>query len=210
MLPQDIEVWKAVDLPAPEQMRYIPDNCVICSCEGLGITALAGGDYDGDVVMVSTDADTPDGRAVPKLQAAASFAKENLPKTAPQPCNSLVDYINHCCRAPTPQLRGVTCAWAERAQLSAWKARFPLKKRTPAHPPPPDTCFAESVVMSTVAVERVSVSKPTLKMMLAQDAVRLPVGQRCPRRVRCAEEARREGFGPVLVMNCIDMVGESR
>ena len=46
MLPQDIEVWEAVDLPAPEKMRYIPAQEIICSCKGLGVTALAGGDDD--------------------------------------------------------------------------------------------------------------------------------------------------------------------
>ena len=57
MLPQDIEAWEAVDLPSPVDMRFLPDNCIICSCQGLGELALAGGDYDGDVVMVSTDPD---------------------------------------------------------------------------------------------------------------------------------------------------------
>ena len=137
MLPEDIEVWESVDPPAPEQMRFLPDNCIICSCESLGVTSLGGGDYDGDVIFISTDPDlarlvanTPDGRSLKKLRAATRFAKENLARKDLVECSSFMDYINYCRRVDTPSIRGDTCVLAERAQMAAWAARYPAKKRT--------------------------------------------------------------------------------
>ena len=55
MLPSDIEIWESV--PLPDDATLVPNNCIICSCKGMGVLALAGGDYDGDVVFFSSDRD---------------------------------------------------------------------------------------------------------------------------------------------------------
>ena len=46
--PSDIEVWEAVQWPG--DLKAVPTNCIVCSVRGKGITALAGGDSDGDDV----------------------------------------------------------------------------------------------------------------------------------------------------------------
>eukprot|EP00972_Heterocapsa_arctica_P101798 14998558-Heterocapsa_arctica.AAC.1 len=76
MLPGDIEVWEA--MPVPAGWRVLPKNTIVCSRIGIGVVALAGGDYDGDQVAVCAcrlllkilDL-TTDGQQHPTLQAAA-------------------------------------------------------------------------------------------------------------------------------------------
>ena len=53
--PSDIEVWEAVQWPG--DLKAVPTNCIICSVRGKGITALAGGDSDGDDVAVTLNQD---------------------------------------------------------------------------------------------------------------------------------------------------------
>ena len=124
-------------LPPAVDLRFLPDNCVICSCKSWGVIALAGGDYDGDVIMICTSPDllpflaaTRSRCCIRKLQSAAGFAKRQLVRKAPEPCSSLLDYINFCRKVPTPEVRGVTCAAADRVQMVTWKAKFPCKTRT--------------------------------------------------------------------------------
>jgi hypothetical protein len=47
LLPTDMEIWEAV--PWPEHRWAIPNNSIVCTQLGMGITALGGGDYDGDI-----------------------------------------------------------------------------------------------------------------------------------------------------------------
>ena len=53
ILPTDLEVWTAK--PWPKGSGPIPNNTIICSTLGLGLTALGGGDYDGDDVSITTN-----------------------------------------------------------------------------------------------------------------------------------------------------------
>lgn len=52
ILASDIEVWEAVAWP-PE-WGPAPDNFLVCTSQGYGIAALAGGDCDSDDVAVMT------------------------------------------------------------------------------------------------------------------------------------------------------------
>ena len=51
--PTDLETWSA--RPWPVENKWPIDNALICSTQGLGVTALAGGDYDGDEVFITAD-----------------------------------------------------------------------------------------------------------------------------------------------------------
>eukprot|EP00973_Karenia_brevis_P042844 5931175-Karenia_brevis.AAC.1 len=53
MLPTDIEVWESI-LP-PATSAYLPNNAIIVSRKGTGVARLSGGDYDGDILMFSSD-----------------------------------------------------------------------------------------------------------------------------------------------------------
>ena len=46
MLPWDFEVWRAMSVPPGV---LIPENTIIVSAEGRGVSDMAGGDYDGDI-----------------------------------------------------------------------------------------------------------------------------------------------------------------
>lgn len=50
--PTDIEVWEA---RVPPAFSLIPNNSVVCSINGAGVTSLSGGDYDGDEIAYSAD-----------------------------------------------------------------------------------------------------------------------------------------------------------
>ena len=51
--PADLQIWTA--RPWPKDKWAIPNNCIVCSTRGPGLTALGGGDYDGDTVFVSAN-----------------------------------------------------------------------------------------------------------------------------------------------------------
>ena len=106
MLPEDSEVREAVDPLAPEQMRFLPDNCHICSCQSLVVTSLGGGGYDGDVIFISTDpalarlvANSPDGRELP-------HASQRKPCSKGPGGAQHIEYLNYCRRVDTPSSRG--------------------------------------------------------------------------------------------------------
>ena len=40
-------------IPLPCHAKFVPNNTLICSREGCGLDNLGGGDYDGDLVMIS-------------------------------------------------------------------------------------------------------------------------------------------------------------
>jgi hypothetical protein len=48
-LPTDMEEWLAIPVPTG---LVVEDNCVVVSAEGHGVSRMAGGDYDGDLVMI--------------------------------------------------------------------------------------------------------------------------------------------------------------
>ena len=49
-----LSYWEA--LPWPKEAGPIPNNAIICTTQGPGLTALGGGDYDGDDVSVTDNA----------------------------------------------------------------------------------------------------------------------------------------------------------
>ena len=53
MQPSDIQVWEAC--PLPEHAWFVPDNCCICTKIGSGCVSLGGGDYDGDLLMFTSN-----------------------------------------------------------------------------------------------------------------------------------------------------------
>eukprot|EP00435_Cladocopium_sp_Y103_P009058 s5577_g2.t1 len=63
--PGDLRVFRAVLCPLP--LTWLPVNCIPLTVNGYGITLLAGGDNDGDTVMV-----TLNGGPVAFLKATAA------------------------------------------------------------------------------------------------------------------------------------------
>jgi len=53
MQPSDIQVCEAC--PLPEHAWFVPDNCCICTKIGSGCVSLGGGDYDGDLLMFTSN-----------------------------------------------------------------------------------------------------------------------------------------------------------
>lgn len=47
------EVWTAKEWP--KDLWAIPNNAIVCATVGMGLTALGGGDYDGDMAAVSAN-----------------------------------------------------------------------------------------------------------------------------------------------------------
>lgn len=74
-LASDIEVWEAVAWP-PE-WGPAPDNFLVCTSQGYGIAALAGGDCDSDDVAVAFDPDSWASKWI------TQFRKEYSPKGKP-------------------------------------------------------------------------------------------------------------------------------
>ena len=75
MQPSDIQVLEAC--PLPNYAWFVPDNCCICTTKGSGCVSLGGGDYDGDLLMFTSNptllrflACTYDGLDMPKFNAA--------------------------------------------------------------------------------------------------------------------------------------------
>ena len=98
---------------------------------GAGITALGGGDYDGDTLFVTAnrhllnyvDATEAAVRAIPKEEADAV---KNLltqdTKTAWAACDPSarsLQYLQHVQETPTPNVRGVATWYAEIARAAA-------------------------------------------------------------------------------------------
>lgn len=127
----DVQLWQAV--PLPEGCRDFPDNCVVCTRKGSGISSLSGGDYDGDIIHYATDDEllellrtTCDCTATAELQALRSHVREALLSgSAPTPliASRAEDYNNYILTVETPQLRAFTVANAERALQHFFEAR---------------------------------------------------------------------------------------
>ncbi|CAE7470607.1 HERC1, partial [Symbiodinium sp. CCMP2592] len=102
--------------PLPDNAKYIPDNCVICSRECGGVVKLGDGDYDGDFIQISAWVEllefmenTPSETDLPALRQAREKILTSLPKRTPSPLTSI----------------GLACAMAERAQDAAYKSLDP-------------------------------------------------------------------------------------
>ena len=128
--PSDIEVWEAVQWPG--DLKAVPTNCIICSVRGKGITALAGGDSDGDDVAVTLNQDLVEfvehaEAAVAQLDwEQACKPKKELEVEARKLFSTTADrsptYLQHMLNVPTPNVRGQATALAEKCQQAViWK-----------------------------------------------------------------------------------------
>ncbi|CAL1159527.1 unnamed protein product [Cladocopium goreaui] len=128
----DLEIWEAC--PLPEFAWQVPNNCVICTCIGSGCVALGGGDYDGDLLMFTSDPAllaflefTNGGRKLPEFVAARGEIERHVKSVQfkPLPLTSIMHYRHHCLTTPTPQIRGLLTAMAEKAQQAAFESLAP-------------------------------------------------------------------------------------
>lgn len=129
-LPTDIVVLQAI--PLSGRAKYVPDNSIIFSRHGEGACGLAGGDYDGDIVMCSADNAlirlirmTQTG--VDQLELAPLHAQvmealgtaHSTPFPFPDGYSRLGAFSRFCAATPTPNVRALTSTMAERAQQKA-------------------------------------------------------------------------------------------
>ena len=132
-LPWDLELWEALPFP---QGRVMPTNCCVVSRKGLALSRMAGGDFDGDLVMVVFDEvlvnlvhETTAAIADIDVEALTAWVGRHLNKggasfeTTSRKCraNEFVEYALH--DVNTSPLRGTVCALAERAQHKALESR---------------------------------------------------------------------------------------
>ena len=130
-LPWDIEIWEA--LPWPDGITTVSDNTLYVSRKGFALTRMAGGDFDGDLCMLSTD---PDLLHFLSITASAvesvdieSYTKRiddllekqqgRVWRSASCGLDRADQMVAYIAKLPTPQLRGLVCSWAERAALHA-------------------------------------------------------------------------------------------
>ncbi|CAE7908116.1 unnamed protein product, partial [Symbiodinium necroappetens] len=128
--PSDIEVWEAVQWPG--DLKAVPTNCIVCSVRGKGITALAGGDSDGDDVAVTLNQDLVEfvehtEAAVAQLDwEQACKPKKELEVEARKLFSTTADrsptYLQHMLNVPTPNVRGQATALAEKCQQAVMEA----------------------------------------------------------------------------------------
>ena len=122
--PTDLEVWDAVEWPT--DLWAIPNNCLVCSACGAGVTALAGGDYDGDDVSVTFNGALCEFLRATELHVAKldlaraeTEVKGSIVKADPPAWNGpkrAETYLKHMLVVPTPNVRGQVTALAETVQ----------------------------------------------------------------------------------------------
>ena len=148
--PWDMEIWEAV--PLPPDFGPIPDDALIVSQKGWANSRLAGGDFDGDLNMISfdqrllelvqdtaepveaVDVEALEKEVVGMIKAAVDSMpvadeeqqREQLFK-AGDPASRFQLYKDFCISLPTLRLRGRCCALAER------HARCALQDPSPAN-----------------------------------------------------------------------------
>ena len=129
-LPTDIEVWTAV---LPPSGVVVPTFGIVCSTLGYGVANMAGGDYDGDLVHVSFcsvlvdlviqtagSCKVFDTRAMRlDLEKKLGPRKDVATAVSGEAFNCVTDYLLFASNLPTLNLRGTTCANAERAMQLA-------------------------------------------------------------------------------------------
>ena len=109
---------------AQQDMWARPDNVLMCTTVGHGITTLSGGDVDGDIVFASMNKSLA--RLVESTEASLerfSGRRSRRPKTPSQSVQSSngirpphVSYVDHRPTVPTLNVRGTATLHAEIAQ----------------------------------------------------------------------------------------------
>ena len=120
MQPSDIQVWEAC--PLPEHAWFVPDNCCICTKYRLRLCFTIGG---GDPILLKFLDCTPSGMEVSEFNAARVHVEGLVEKSSPTRLRSIMHYRKHCLHVPTPQIRGLLTALAERAQQQVFDASDP-------------------------------------------------------------------------------------
>ena len=98
--PADLQIWTA--RPWPKDKWAIPNNCIVCSTRGPGLTALGGGDFDGDTVFVSANVfllnylDATEAAVRAMATADAARVKERLAEDARTPWEAATPAQEHC------------------------------------------------------------------------------------------------------------------
>ncbi|CAE7510964.1 unnamed protein product [Symbiodinium natans] len=128
--PGDIQVWEAKEWPAHQ--RAPPRNCIVCTVRGPGVTALSGGDSDGDTVFVTLNADliefldhTEPAVAALDLEGAAQPKKEleQEDRIRFSLCEDRTpEYLRYMLRVPTLNVRGLATAMAEKCQQAVYES----------------------------------------------------------------------------------------
>ena len=107
-----------------QDLKDLPLNSLVCSTKGKGITALAGGDTDGDTVFVTLNPDVVSfleatQPAVDALDLAPiAYAKRLIEKKTPTgfAVNRAKEYVAYAAAAPTLNVRGMATSMAEKCQ----------------------------------------------------------------------------------------------
>ena len=133
-LPSDMEEWEAVE---PPDWLKLEDNCVIVSAEGHGVSKMAGGDYDGDLVMlvfcesfrqvfrlISPALLGFDFKALQLQLKAKLGTKCVIPFTETLPELRLREYLKYGNEFRNDQIRGRVTAVAERAVMQTLRGDF--------------------------------------------------------------------------------------
>ena len=92
-----IQVWEA--RPLPPFAWLVPDYCCTCTTRGSGCVALGSGDYDGDLLMFTSNPTllevmhcTPDGIDMPEFIAARKHIEGLVDRREPVPLRSVMHY----------------------------------------------------------------------------------------------------------------------
>ena len=121
-VPWDIDIFEAVEPPAD---FCLPFNGIVFAGNWYGISRMAGGDYDGDLVSISFDATLMFFvKAIAKsinavdIDALTNEVMKGLVKRKVDfkgsAANRRRDYCDSVLNCETPELRGTICAHAER------------------------------------------------------------------------------------------------
>ncbi|CAL1132630.1 unnamed protein product, partial [Cladocopium goreaui] len=121
-----LEVWEAC--PLPKYAWFVPDNCCICTANGSGCVSLGGGDYDGDLLMFTSNPillrflD-----CTPRLLTAMAERAQQQAFNAPDP--ELDAALIHCVRLAVAAEKAYGAPKKERHDaLHALLPRIPLGK----------------------------------------------------------------------------------
>ena len=102
--------------------------------------AQGGGDYDRDLLLFTSNPTllefmrcTPDGIDMPEFIAVRTHIEGLVDRKEPVPLHSVMNYRQHVLKVPTPQVRGLLTAMAEKARQSALNSTEPFRDGSLMH-----------------------------------------------------------------------------